>query len=71
MFRCPLRFRCGCKAGIRIMEAPGWKQLVWIGEHNADSHKQDKSKYLKHEQIVAVSDAVMIAPQQCAAHWQL
>ena len=49
------------------MEAPGWKQLDRIGEHNADSHKQDKSKYLKHKQIVAVSDAVMFAPQQSAA----
>ena len=28
---------------------------------------QDTSKYLKHDQIVAVSDAVLIAPQQSAA----
>ena len=58
LFRCPMRFRCGCMAGIRIMEGPGWKQLHRFGEHDASSHKQDKSKYLKHEQIVAVSDAV-------------
>ena len=66
LLRCPMRHRCGCKAGIRIMEGTGFKQLDRIGEHNADSHKQDKSKYLKHEQIVAVADAVTIAPQQSA-----
>ena len=49
------------------MEGRGWKQLHRFGEHDASSHKQDTSKYLKHEQIVAVSDAVLIAPQQSAA----
>ena len=67
IFRCPMRHRCGCKAGIWISEGTGWKQLDRIGEHNADSHKQDKSKYLKHDQIVAVADAVTIAPQQSGA----
>ncbi len=67
IFRTPLRHRCGCKAGIRIMEAVGWKQLDRIGEHNAESDQEDKSKYLKHEQIVAVTDTVTIALQQSAA----
>ncbi len=49
------------------MEGPGWKQLHRFGEHYASSHKEDKSKYLKHDQIVAVADAVLIAPQQSAA----
>ncbi len=26
-FRCPMRFRCGCRAGIRIEEGRGWKKL--------------------------------------------
>ena len=30
-FRCPMRFRCGCMAGIRIMEGHGWKQLRLFG----------------------------------------
>ena len=30
-------------------------------------HKQDTLKYLKHEQIIAVADAVTIAPQQSAS----
>ena len=44
--------------------------LVWGArhtQHDVNSHKQDKSKYPKHKQIVAVSDAVLIAPQQSAA----
>ena len=67
LFRCPMRFRCGCMSGIRIMEGPGWKQLDRFGDHDASSHKEDRSKYLKYDQIVAVSDAVLIAPQQSAA----
>jgi hypothetical protein len=49
------------------MEGSDWMQLDRCGEHNANSHDEDKSKYLKHEQIVAVTDAVTIAPQQSAA----
>ena len=30
-FHCPMRFCCGCTAGIRIMEGPGWKQLYKFG----------------------------------------
>jgi hypothetical protein len=67
LFRCPLHHRCKCKAGIRIMEGPGWMELHRCGEHDANSHDDDKSKYLKHEQIVAVADAVTIAPQQSAS----
>jgi hypothetical protein len=67
LFRCPLHHRCKCKAGIRIIEGPGWMELHRCGEHYANSHDDDKSKYLKHEQIVAVADAVTIAPQQSAS----
>ena len=67
LFRCPLLHRCKCKAGIRITEGPDWMQLERCGEHNANSHDDDHSKYLKHEQIVAVADAVTVAPQQSAS----
>jgi hypothetical protein len=65
----PNIFHCGTDADvkIRLTEAGGWKQLDRIGEYNADSYKQEKSKDLKHEQIVAVSDAVTIETQQSAA----
>ncbi len=49
LFRCPLRHQCGCLAGIRIMEGSDWMQLDQCGEHNANSHDQDKSKYLKYD----------------------
>jgi hypothetical protein len=66
-FRCPLKHRTGCNAGIRIQYGPDWMQLDRCGEHNANSHDHDKSKYLKYDQIVAISDAVTIAPQMSAA----
>ena len=46
LFRCPLSYRCGFLAGIRIMEGADWMQLDRCGKHNANSHDEDKSKYL-------------------------
>jgi hypothetical protein len=41
---------------------------VWRAQCKAaNSHDDHESKYLKHNQIVAVSGAVIIAPQQTAA----
>jgi hypothetical protein len=42
-------------------------QLDRCGNQNANSHDDDQSKFLKHEQIVAVADAVIVATQQSAA----
>ncbi len=36
-------------ATIRIMEGADWMQLDRCGKHNANSHDEDKSKYLKYE----------------------
>jgi hypothetical protein len=41
LFQCPLRHRCGCLAGIRIMEGADWMQLDRCGKHNANSHDED------------------------------
>jgi hypothetical protein len=49
------------------MRGPDWIQLDRCGEHNPNSHDDDQSKYLKHGQIVAVVDAVTVAPQQSAS----
>ena len=38
LYQCPLRKQCGCMAGLRITEAPGWTQLDRCGTHNAKSH---------------------------------
>jgi hypothetical protein len=53
--------------GIRIQYSPDWMQLDRCGEHNANSHDGDRSKYLKYDQIVAILDAVTIALQLSAA----
>ena len=66
-FRCPLRHRTNCKAGIRIVEGHNFKQLDFLGEHHANSHDEDRSVYLKHDQIVAVHEAVTYAPTLSAA----
>ncbi len=38
-----------------------------IGTHDENSHSNDKSVFLNHKQIKAVSDAVVIAPNTSAA----
>ena len=38
LYECPLRKQCGCMAGLRITEAPGWTQMDRCGTHNANSH---------------------------------
>jgi hypothetical protein len=42
-------------------------ELYFLGEHNESSHDEDKSKYLKHKQIVAVYDGARVCTQQSAA----
>jgi hypothetical protein len=59
--------RCGCKAGVKIFEAANLLELYFLGEHNESSHDEEKSKYLKHKQIVAVYDGARVCPQQSAA----
>jgi hypothetical protein len=44
-----LSYRCGFLAGIRIMEGADWMQLDRCGKYNANSHDEDKSKYLKYD----------------------
>jgi hypothetical protein len=66
-FQCPLKHQTGCCAGIHILYCPAWMQLDWSGEHNANSHDVDKSKYHEYDQIDAISDAVTIALQLSAA----
>ena len=49
------------------MDGPGWIQLDRCCVHNVNCHDKDQSKYIKHDRIVAVADAVTVAPQQSAA----
>ncbi len=52
------------------MEGADWMQLDLCCEHNANSHYEDKSKYLKYDQIGVVTDAATIALQQSAAQFR-
>ena len=67
VYKCPMCYRCRCDARIRITIGPDFTQIEKHGEHNVNSHDEDRSKYLKHDQIIAVSDAVTTAPNLSAA----
>jgi hypothetical protein len=50
LFQFPLRHLCEFLAGIRcIMKDADWMQLDQCGKHNANSHDEDKSKYLMYD----------------------
>ena len=68
LYRCPLNYRCGCDAKLRVTIEKEAIQLDFCGVHTPSSHDDDKSKYLKHNQIVALKKAVTIAPNQSACH---
>jgi hypothetical protein len=55
--------RCQCKTGVKIIETTTNLDLYFLGEHDETSHDVDKSKYLKHKQIVAVHEGARICPQ--------
>jgi hypothetical protein len=38
-FACPMRHLCKCKAGLRIVEGPGFMQLERYGMHDQRSHE--------------------------------
>ena len=65
--KCPMCYRCGCDARIRITTGPEFTQIEKHGEHHVNSHDEDRSKYLKHDQIIAVANAVTVAPNLSAA----
>ena len=63
-YRCPLNFRCKCKAMLRITRS-GTKVIFEVADmHGPETHapKKDKSKYLKWEQRESVAKAVQVAP---------
>jgi hypothetical protein len=59
-FRCPMAKRCDRKAQVRICTGDNYKRLEFTRDHNEHSHANDKSKKLKHKQIIAIHDEVII-----------
>jgi len=43
-WNCPMKWLCGCAAGIRIVETPNTLRLEKTGRHNADSHRLVQKK---------------------------
>ena len=68
--KCPLFYRCGCRAQIRITQGTchgeGFVLLEKSGTHNLTSHENNKSKYLKYKHIEALHNAVSVAPTVAA-----
>ena len=67
LYRCPLHYRCNCKCSIRVVIGQDFKELQRCGLHDANSHADDGSKYLKYDQIISVSEAVVSAPTASGA----
>ena len=61
-YRCPLRNRCGCQIGMRVVTGPDYIELQRCGLHDKNSHDNDQSKKLTHKQIAAVVEAAKTAP---------
>ncbi len=64
VYKCPMQYRCKCKAQVRVIAGKDYKQLEFYGTHDENSHATDHSKKLKYKQIDAIYDSVMIAPKQ-------
>ena len=67
VYRCAMHYRCGCNATIRVTNGNDYITLERGGTHDENSHSDDKSVFLKHKQIEAISDAIAIAPFSSAA----
>ena len=68
-FRCPMNYRCGCQAQVKLITGEDYKRLEFFGTHDMQrlqSHANVRSKSLTHDQIVLIHDAVVIAPNQSA-----
>ena len=57
---CPAAYRTGCTVQLRITESDKFFKFEIFGEHNADSHQSDQSKYLTIKQRAEVVGHVWI-----------
>ena len=67
IYRCPMRHQCDCKCTIRVGRGVGSLTLERFGLHDMKSHATDKSKYLKYNQIISLSEAAVTAQNLSAA----
>jgi hypothetical protein len=68
IYKCHMSGRAGCRCMLLFVMAKDYLELQRSElRHHAASHAQDDSKMLKYEQIFAIRDAVVTAPQLSAA----
>ena len=57
LYRCPAWDKAHCRAGIRILEGPGYVQMDICGSHNKTSHDKDGAPYLvKGKELILASE---------------
>ena len=61
-YRCLMRHRCKCKYLIHTAAGKNFLQIEQSGLHDASSHENDGSKYLKYDQIISIHDAAVTTP---------
>ena len=71
IYKCPMAHRCKCTARCRVIIGQKSIRLEFHGTHDETSHatekcERKKHKILNHQQIVAIHEAVIIAPNQSA-----
>jgi len=67
IYRCPMRHQCDCNCIIGVRSGNGRLTLERCGLHNMKSHATVKSKYLKYDQIISLSEAAITAQNLSAA----
>jgi hypothetical protein len=68
IYKCPMSGRAGCRCMLRLVMAKDYLEFQRSElRHHSASHSQDDSNKLKYEQMVAIRDAVVTAPQLCYA----
>ncbi len=48
VYKCPMHYRCKCKAQVGICTGKDYKRVEFYGDHDENSHATDHSKKLKY-----------------------
>ena len=67
-YTCPLAHRCKCAVQMRIIDGPKYISLQFLGQHDADSHQRDRSKYLTAAMKGAITAQVLVNPLKTAGN---
>jgi hypothetical protein len=67
IFKCPMAYRCYCKAKCRVSKRKTYLRFEFHGTHDETSHSKERSKKLKHQHIIAMRNVVIVAPNQSAS----